>query len=189
MGRKPGPMGTLKTDSQNSPFPEVSTFLFEPHLDFRGTWQRIWDLDSIRAVGHNPEIEQVSISTNPQAHTLRGLHSLKPEASEFKAVICLTGAVQDVLVDVRPNSPTWGTYASFELDAKYLNGVLIPPGFAHGFLTLEAETRLLYLMSVEYDAGLENNFCWNDPEFSIEWLAKPTLISEKDNKTPWISSR
>lgn len=189
MGGKQSPMGTLKCDSQESQFPEVTSFSFDPHLDFRGSWQRIWDVDFIQEVGHSPNIEQISVSSNPHLHTLRGLHSLRYEASEFKAVVCLSGAVQDVVVDVRPDSPTWGRYASFNLSEEKMNGVLIPPGFAHGFLTLLPNTKLLYLMSTKYSAELEYNFCWNDPGFGISWLADPALVSDKDNNTPWVSSR
>ena len=182
-------MGEIKNIRQSSKFPELISFSFEPHMDFRGTWQRIWEHHSINDIGHNPEVRQVSLSTNPKKNTLRGLHSLKFEASEYKAVVCLTGAAQDVVVDVRPNSETWGHYASFNLSEGDFSGLLIPPGFAHGFLTLLPETRLLYLMSAEHSETLESNFCWNDPEFAIEWLAAPILISEKDKNIPWVASR
>jgi dTDP-4-dehydrorhamnose 3,5-epimerase len=164
----------------------IQTFSWAPHIDSRGTWQRIWDRGEIALKGHNSEIDQISFSRNPNLHTLRGLHSLDEKAQEFKAVICLSGRIQDVVVDVRPKSRDFGKWRSFFLSSNPAQGILIPPGFAHGFLTLTENTDLLYLMSVAYDETMERCFRWNDPKLKIHWSAEPALVSDKDNSHPLI---
>jgi dTDP-4-dehydrorhamnose 3,5-epimerase len=168
---------------------EIQIFSWPPHVDSRGTWQRIWDRGAIALKGHNSEIEQISFSRNPKLHTLRGLHSLEENAQEFKAVICLSGRVQDVVVDVRPRSRDFGKWRSYILSSDPAQGIFIPPGFAHGFLTLTENTDLLYVMSAAYDEKLENCFRWNDPKLNILWSAQPALVSEKDNSHPLIGER
>lgn len=164
----------------------IETFSWAPHEDSRGAWQRVWDSQVISGFGHNPQISQISLSRNPTRHTLRGLHSLDTAIQEYKTVICISGAVQDVIVDVRPDSETFAKWRSFNLISKPAQGILIPPGFAHGFLTLEPETNLLYIMSKPYDEFYERSFRWDDPRFKIPWAAEPVMISIKDKTHPFL---
>lgn len=167
----------------------IRLFSWDAYSDPRGSWQRLWDSEKIREQNHNPEVSQISLSRNPVRFTLRGLHSLEQRANEYKAVICLSGEVQDVVVDVRHSSSSFGSWQSFHLKSNPAEGILIPPGFAHGFLSLVDNTDLLYLMSAPFDPKLERCFRWNDPSLGISWEAVPKLISEKDMSHPLIDSR
>lgn len=164
----------------------VRRILFEGHSDNRGIWQRIWEHEVVSDLGHSPEISQMSISRNPSARTLRGMHCLAPEVGEYKAVFCLSGRIQDVVVDIRKSSHGDYAYQSFELDGTQGHGLLIPPGFAHGFLTLEPNVLLLYVMSASFDPELEQKYSWDDPSFGIEWQFEPEHMSTSDANIKWI---
>lgn len=153
---------------------------YEPFTDDRGVWQRLFDSEILKPFGCDSGAAQVSVSKNPKKGTLRGMHSLDEAYGEVKVVLCLSGSVQDIVLDARRGSKTYGTYKEFTLDAENHNAVVIPPGCAHGFLTLEKETNLLYLMSKPYDSSREVCFRWNDPFWGVEWAFEPTLVSAKD---------
>jgi len=108
------------------------------------------------------------------------MHYLEEQAQEWKSVVCLQGSVQDVVVDMREESQTFRSHQSFHLEGQSNDGVLIPPGCAHGFLTLEPNTILLYIMSVPYDSSLERALRWDDPTLGISWDLVPKVISDKD---------
>lgn len=185
MGLGGGTLENMELDDKSAlGITSFSTNVFE---DVRGRWQRLWDSAGVARAGHSIEVAQISVSANLREFTLRGMHSLAIEAQEFKAVICVSGSVQDVVVDVRPGSPTWGNYDSFALTPKGRCGVLVPPGFAHGFLTTSPDTTLIYVMSTPYTASLEVSFRWDDPIFSIDWQNQPMVISEKDASIPYVS--
>lgn len=158
----------------------MQKYAWEPYADSRGKWQRIWDVERFNNVPSSMTAVQVSVSKNPLKGTLRGLHFLDESASEWKAVVCVQGSVQDVIVDMRDDSPTKGLHDSFILSGSGNEGVLIPPGCAHGFLSLEPNCILLYLMTAKYDATLERSLRWNDPLLGIDWLLNPELVSDKD---------
>jgi dTDP-4-dehydrorhamnose 3,5-epimerase len=158
----------------------IEKYSWSPHEDNRGRWQRVWDPEKFESSHNGLRAEQVSVSTNPFAGTLRGMHFLSEDAGEWKSVVCVQGLVQDVIVDMRKDSPTKRMYQSLYLDGKSNEGVLIPPGCAHGFLTLEPETILIYIMSVAYNSDLEQALRWDDPSLQISWDMNPSLISEKD---------
>lgn len=158
----------------------VQKYAWEPYSDVRGTWQRIWDVERFDQVPLSITAVQVSVSTNPLKGTLRGLHYLDESASEWKAVVCVQGSIQDVIVDMRNDSPTKGLHDSFILSGSRNEGILIPPGCAHGFLTLEPNCILIYLMTARYDAGHERALRWNDPTLGIDWVLNPELVSDKD---------
>jgi dTDP-4-dehydrorhamnose 3,5-epimerase len=160
---------------------------FNPVSDFRGSWRRVWDASVMRSMGWDGGVEQVSISSNPHLGTLRGMHSLREEQGEFKFVFCISGAVQDVVIDPRPSSPSQGAYEAFSLTPECGFGVIIPPGCAHGFLTLQPNSVLLYMMATEYRPEHELCYRWNDPFWGIEWEIAPLLISEKDAFHDFIS--
>jgi dTDP-4-dehydrorhamnose 3,5-epimerase len=153
---------------------------FEPFEDHRGSWQRIFDDKAVDAQLGDSRMAQVSISKNTLKGTLRGMHSLAESYREIKVVLCLQGSVQDVVLDTRPSSPTFGKYDSFLLSENVPVAVVIPPGCAHGFLTLQDDSSLLYLMSRPYRSDQEICYRWNDPFWGVQWNFEPSTISEKD---------
>ena len=157
----------------------VAPFHLNPFEDNRGVWQRVWDNGIIEALGFTKDVAQVSVSVNPMKATLRGLHYLIPEVGETKTVFCASGAVQDVLLDLRTGSETFGDYVDLRLDPG--QGVVVSPGMAHGFLSLQPDTVLVYVMSAPYKRESERTVRWNDPGFGIDWLLNPQFISDKDS--------
>lgn len=105
---------------------------------------------------------------------------MNPAANEWKLVTCCQGSVWDVAVDARRDSPSFGSWQSATLSSSQGNYALIPPGWAHGFISLEDNSVLAYSMSVEFDSALEIGFRWDSPSFNIEWPLKPLKVSEKD---------
>jgi dTDP-4-dehydrorhamnose 3,5-epimerase len=116
--------------------------------------------------------------------TLRGLHYQLAPAAEVKLVRCLAGALYDVILDLRPDSPSFGRWFGAELSAENRRMMYVPRGFAHGFLTLSENCEALYLVSAFYAPELERGVRWNDPRFAIEWPAAPDFISDKDRDRP-----
>jgi dTDP-4-dehydrorhamnose 3,5-epimerase len=151
-------------------------------LDERGEFLRIWEkkfFSSFRGVS------QASLATNYQALTLRGLHFQVGENAEMKIVQCISGAAFDVVVDLRQSSPTFGAHISLMLGpAEKYQGILVPRGFAHGYLTLSDNTSLLYFMDRNYSPGSTGGIVWNDPELQIDWPFPPKVISERDKSLP-----
>ena len=164
-------------------FHGVSQFEFVRFVDDRGVFQRIWDKNSSEAMGMS-EAVQVSVSLNPTIHTLRGLHMLKRDKQETKAVVCVTGQIQDVLVDMRSESSSFMQHMAVQLDAGM--GIMVPPGVAHGFLTLAPEATVVYVMGCEFQPEWEIGLNWSDPKLSIDWLHPPAKISEKDASHPFL---
>lgn len=158
----------------------LQTLSYSPHVDERGSWQRLFETSSIPEISRGDGFVQASISRNPKVGTLRGMHSLAESYGEIKVVSCLSGKVQDVVLDARPDSPTFGEHESFQLSWDVPRAIVIPPGCAHGFLTLEENSSLLYLMSKPYDVSKEICFRWDDPFWGVEWDIEPRIISEKD---------
>lgn len=152
------------------------------HIDQRGTFTRVWDSTSEL---QSFKINQSSISTNPTAGTLRGIHYQKQPNSENKLVQCISGAVFDVVVDLRKNSRSYGKHIGLELgpSKKYL-GLFIPKGCAHGYLTLMPDTTLLYFMDAPYSSENAQGLLWNDSKLAINWPALPKLISKQDLSWP-----
>ena len=159
----------------------------EPHSDERGTFSRIYCADEFRAHGLELPDRQIAISQNRRAGTLRGLHYIVAASGEAKLVRCIRGRVFDVAVDVRRDSPTFGRYFSIELSGERPSALYIPRGFAHGFVTLEADSEVLYQFSQPHRAGLETGVRWNDPTINIRWPREPALISARDSALPWLT--
>lgn len=160
----------------------VNPFIFElaRHEDLRGSWTRIFDSGPLREVSDFNEIRQVSISHSRTKYTIRGMHYLRPEAEEWKFVCCLKGSVLDQVVQVKPPHDRERIKMKFLLEGNLPSLLVIPPGWAHGFQTLEPDTSLLYLMTADYDASLERGFRYDDPELKLKWPHKPSLVSPKD---------
>ena len=162
----------------------VVEVLAEPAADPRGQFLRTWCAEEFAAAGLYFRPHQVSISENAARHTLRGLHWQAAPAAERKLVRCLRGAVFDVAVDLRPDSPAYCRWVAVELRAAAHNALLIPAGFAHGFLTLTADAWLEYMIDAPYQPGAGRGARWNDPAFGIDWPAAPAVISDRDAQWP-----
>ena len=159
----------------------------ESHSDERGTFTRIYCADEFRAHGLELPDRQFAISHNQWAGTLRGLHYIAAAVGEAKLVRCIRGRVFDVAVDVRRDSRTFGQHVSIELSVERPSALYIPPGVAHGFLTLEADSDILYQFSQPYRAGIEAGVRWNDPTINIRWPREPAILSERDRALPWLN--
>jgi dTDP-4-dehydrorhamnose 3,5-epimerase len=156
----------------------------EPNRDERGFFARSWCQSEFGAHGLNPKIVQANISFNARKGTLRGMHYQAEPFGEAKLVRCTAGAIYDVVVDVRPQSPTFKRWLGFVLDAEQRNMLYIPEGFAHGFLTLSDKTEIFYQMSEFYHPELSRGVRWNDPAFAVEWPHEIAVMSERDRNYP-----
>ena len=156
----------------------------EPHVDERGGFARLHCPYEFAAAGIPFEPAQTSISTNPRAGTLRGMHFQKAPRAETKLVRAVRGRVFDVAVDLRPDSPTHRHWVGTELSADSLRGLFIPEGVAHGFITLEPDTDVLYQIAPAYTPGHAAGVRWDDPAFGITWPMAPALMSAADAAYP-----
>lgn len=152
--------------------------------DERGFFARTYCRDEFEVQGLNPRVMQCNISFNTRKGTLRGMHYQAAPHDEAKLVRCTRGAIHDVVLDLRSDSPTFKQWIGVVLTADKRNMVYVPEGCAHGFLTLEAETEVFYQMSAFYDAESARGIRWNDPAFHIEWPDKVEVISERDRTYP-----
>ena len=156
----------------------------QPRHDERGFFARVWCREEFAREGMAIDIHQASISHNPRAGTLRGLHFSWPPAAEGKLVRCERGRVHDVALDLRPRSPAFMRHVAVRLDAQEGTGVYLPPGIAHGFQTLDDDTTVLYLMSAPYRPDLAAGVRFDDPSFDISWPLAVTSIAERDRTYP-----
>jgi dTDP-4-dehydrorhamnose 3,5-epimerase len=156
----------------------------EPREDERGAFARLQCPDEFAAAGHPFAPAQTSLSRNPNAGTLRGMHYQPAPRAEMKLVRVVRGRIFDVALDLRPASPTYRRWISEELSGDNARALLIPEGVAHGFLTLEPDTDVLYQISPGFQPGHEAGVRWDDPAFAIAWPAAPALISARDATYP-----
>ena len=157
----------------------------DPHVDERGLFARIWCAREFAAHGLETRVAQCSVSYNQRAGTLRGLHYQVEPHAEVKIVRCTAGAIFDVIVDLRPDSPTLTHHVSAILTAENRRMLYIPRGFAHGFQTLADDTEIAYQMSEFYEPAASAGVRWDDPAFGIEWPAAPDrTINERDRNYP-----
>lgn len=152
----------------------------EPKGDDRGFFARVFCEDEFRNAGLENKFCQFNNSLSRERGTLRGLHYQIAPHGEAKLVRCLRGALFDVVVDVRPSSSSFGAWHGLELTPDRRNMLFVPKGCAHGFLTLEDESEVLYFVSAPYAGASERIIRWNDPMFGIEWPIEPTVLSDKD---------
>jgi dTDP-4-dehydrorhamnose 3,5-epimerase len=152
--------------------------------DERGFFARTWCEDEFAARGIALPPLQANMSSNPTKGTLRGMHYQLAPHEESKLVRCTRGAIYDVIVDMREDSPTFGEWLGVELTAENCRQLFVPGGFAHGFLTLEDNSDVAYQVSAKYTPGAERGLRWNDPAFAIKWPAEPQLVSAKDRSHP-----
>lgn len=171
---------------QQTPLPGLMEIEAAPHTDSRGAFCRTFCVDSFVQAGINFQPQQTSLSTNNAAFTLRGLHFQHRPYAEAKLVRAVSGRAFDVAVDLRQGA-TYGYWHAVELCAKRMNAIYIPEGFAHGFLTLEPCTTLLYHISPSHIPGKSAGIRWNDPSIAVAWPAVPRVISEADLSLPTLS--
>jgi dTDP-4-dehydrorhamnose 3,5-epimerase len=156
----------------------------EPRADVRGFFARTWCADEASAHGLNPRVVQCNVSFNRLRGTLRGMHYQESPHSETKLVRCTRGAIHDVILDLRPDSPTFRRWAAFALTSENRLGLYVPEGMAHGFQTLEDDTEVFYQMSEFYAPGSARGVRWDDPAFTITWPIPDPILSERDLSYP-----
>jgi dTDP-4-dehydrorhamnose 3,5-epimerase len=156
----------------------------EPRNDGRGFFARTWCQKEFEAHGLNPRLVQCSISFNRRKGTWRGMHYQAAPHEEAKLVRCTMGSICDVIVDLRPDSPTFRSHLTVLLSAENRKMLYIPERFAHGFLTLEDNTEIFYQMSESYAQESARGFRWNDPYFGIRLPLEVAVISERDRNFP-----
>ena len=157
--------------------------------DERGFFGRSWCLDEFKEHGLNNKLTQCNISFNKKQGTLRGIHYQVAPYEEAKLVRCTMGEIYDVIIDLRPASPTFTNWIAIELTAENRRALYIPEGFAHGFQTLTDNTEVFYQMSEIHHPESARGIRWNDPVFNVSWPITTMVISEKDNNYPnWHSA-
>jgi dTDP-4-dehydrorhamnose 3,5-epimerase len=159
-----------------------------PIADERGFFARAYCDEEFAARGLETEFRQCSVSYNTRKGTLRGLHYQGPPHEEQKLVRCTAGAIFDVIVDIRPQSPHYRRWFGTHLTAQNRRSLFIPPGFAHGFVTLSDEAEVYYMISVPQAPQYAQGFRWNDPAFSIQWPLQPSVISPRDAAYPLLDA-
>lgn len=167
---------------QDAPIDGVKIVEPDLHRDHRGFFTRLSCPEEFAGAGVDFTPLQISLSRNLARYTLRGMHYCKqPEA---KLVRCMRGRILDVLFDIRPNSSSFLKSFSIELDAEGVRGVYIPPGVAHGFITLQDDTDVLYNIDRLYVTGFDAGLRWNDPLFHFPWPVEPLVIDDRDKNYP-----
>jgi dTDP-4-dehydrorhamnose 3,5-epimerase len=164
--------------------------LITPHLsvDDRGLFARTFSTDEFAKYGLRESFNQSALSYNPLKGTLRGLHYQVEPHLEVKLVRCARGAVYDVVLDLRPQSDTFKQWYSLVLTVENRKMLYVPEGCAHGFITLKDESEVFYQISGQYDPECTKVVRWNDPAFAITWPIEPSIMSERDQFSPFQSS-
>jgi dTDP-4-dehydrorhamnose 3,5-epimerase len=166
--------------------PLIGSYVIELEMkgDERGFFARAFCKNEFSELNLNNDIVQINNSLSADKGTLRGMHyQLSPKA-EDKIVRCIKGALYDVIIDLREDSPTFKYWFGVELTAENRKMLFIPKGFAHGFVTLEDSTEAFYLVTEYYAPEQERGIRYNDPIFNIKWPIDPLIISEKDKNHP-----
>lgn len=156
----------------------------EKHSDQRGFFSRVWCRNEFEEHGLVSEVVQANLSHTRVKGTIRGLHFQKHPHGETKLIQCTLGAIFDVIVDLRPDSPTYMRWLSEELSGENYKMVYVPKGCAHGFQSLADNTEVYYLVSAFYAPEAEGGVRYDDPAFEIDWPLPVTDISEKDRNWP-----
>jgi dTDP-4-dehydrorhamnose 3,5-epimerase len=156
----------------------------EPAWDERGFFARTFCVDEFAAKGLETRFVQHSISYTARAGSVRGMHFQRTPHDEVKLVRCIKGAIYDVLIDLRPNSPTYLRWESYELTAETRCQLYVPAGFAHGFQTLAPHTEVTYLIWPSYVPAAAAGIRHDDPAFAIQWPLPVADISARDRTWP-----
>ena len=158
---------------------------FQAFEDSRGFFTRAFCAKEFAKMGFPVNMVQANLAGSVAKGTLRGLHYQVAPYEEAKLLRCIRGAVFDVLVDIRSGSPTYGSWFGAELTSENRQMMLVPAGCAHGYLTLDNDSEVYYLVSQFYEAKAEKGIRWNDPAFDIRWpITENLVISDKDRAWP-----
>jgi dTDP-4-dehydrorhamnose 3,5-epimerase len=171
---------------QESPLAGAYTIELDRLEDERGFFARSYCAEEFAARGLPAAMPQSSVSFNARQGTLRGLHYQAEPHAEDKLVRCTAGAIYDVIVDLRADSPTARRWFGVELSAANHRTLFVPKGVAHGFMTLRDATEVLYMISVPYVPGFERGVRWNDPAIGISWPTAPSVVSARDAAYPLL---
>lgn len=175
-----------------SPQAIPDVLLIEParHGDARGFFSEVWKRSALAAAGLAADFVQDNHSLSRDAGVLRGLHFQRPPHAQGKLVRVARGRILDVVVDIREGSPSFGRHVTAELSAANWRQIWVPRGFAHGFLTLEPDTEVLYKVDAEYHAASDGGIAWDDPALGIPWPLPPggPILSEKDRAAPRLAA-
>lgn len=161
----------------------------EPRVDERGFFARIFCREEFAARGLETNWVQCSLSVNPRAGTLRGLHFQDPPHDEAKLIRCVRGRIHDVIVDLRPDSPTYLDHVACELDSDTRCALYVPRGLAHGFLTLVPDCEVHYWITNAYEPTAARGIRFDDPLLGIRWPRPIEVVSERDRAWPLLSDR
>ena len=166
--------------------PLAGAFLIDPEpvADGRGFFARFFCRREFTAHGLNPELAQCNISLNRRRGTLRGMHWQAAPHQEAKLIRCTRGAIHDVIIDLRPGSPTYTAHIAATLTAADRRMLYVPEGFAHGFVTLEDDTEVFYQMSEFYAPESSRGVRYDDPRFAIRWPIDILVVSDRDRSYP-----
>ena len=167
-----------------APLKDAWVIDLEPRGDDRGYFARAFCREELAAHGIEANVVQSNVSFSQNAGTLRGMHFQASPAAETKLVRCVRGSLYDVIIDMRADSPTYLKHFGVELTAENMRMLFVPRGFAHGFMTLEDETEVMYLVSEVYTPEVEGGVRYDDPLFDIKWPLPVSVISEKDATWP-----
>ncbi len=164
----------------------AGAYWIEPEraVDERGFFARTWCRQEFAERGLDTMLVQCSISFSRNRGTLRGMHYQQAPHDETKLVRCTRGSIYDVILDLRPESPTFTHWQAFELTSECRRELHVPKGVAHGFLTLCDDCEILYQVSTAYCAAASRGVRWDDPAFGIEWPDEPHLVSDRDRSFP-----
>ena len=165
--------------------------LFEPKKfgDHRGFFSETYSRPRLAELGFHAEFIQDNHSRSTEAGVVRGLHFQSPPFAQAKLLRVTRGAILDVVVDIRRGSPTWGEHAAVEISAANWLQLLVPAGFAHGFVTLAPDTEVLYKVTNVYAPEHDHGVLWSDPDLGIDWPVAPeaAILSDKDRVQPRLA--
>ena len=156
----------------------------DAHVDERGSFARIFCIEEFRAQGLETHVAQCSTSFTKRRGTLRGMHYQVQPYAECKLIRCTAGSIYDVIVDLRPESPTYKHWYAIELSARNRRLMYVPKGFAHGFQALEDSTEVFYMISAPYDPASARGVPWDDPSLAIDWPISNPIVHERDMGFP-----
>ena len=170
--------------------PDVLEIVPEKFGDARGFFSETWSAPALAKEGIDTAFVQDNHSLSVEAGVLRGLHYQEPPAAQVKLVRVVRGAIWDVAVDIRHGSPTFGQWVGLRVSAKAWNQILVPEGFAHGFVTLEPNTEVVYKVSAPYSRAHDRAIRFDDPAIGVDWPleGRSPILSDKDRAAPLLAN-